>query len=101
MNTAVDIPPPRPTSEINLPDTKISAREALNLGVVNEVLPREELMPRARQLAREICRRPTLVPRYARAAMTQMLKQKMLDGLGYGIALESLAMFGGVGVKKT
>src|SRR6202167_1522685 len=40
---------------------KLSAREALNLGVVNEVLPREELMPRARQLAREICRRPTLV----------------------------------------
>jgi len=30
-----------------------------------------------------------------------MLKQMMLDGLGYGIALESLAMFGGVEVKKS
>jgi enoyl-CoA hydratase/carnithine racemase len=80
---------------------KLSAREALKLGVVNEVLPREGLLPRAWQLAREICQRPPLVQRYARIAMTQMLKQMMLDGLGHGIALESLAMFGGVGVKKT
>ena len=69
-------------------------------GVVNEVLSREALIPRAWQLAREICKRPPLVQRYARVAMTQMLKQMMLDGLGYGIALESLAMFGGVDVKK-
>jgi enoyl-CoA hydratase/carnithine racemase len=80
---------------------KLSAREALNLGVVSEVLPRPDLMPRAWQLARDICARPVMVQRYARAAMTQMLKQTMLDGLGYGIALESLAMLGGVGVKKT
>jgi hypothetical protein len=32
--------------------------------------------------------------------MTQALKQAMLEGLGYGIALESLAMMGGVGVRK-
>ena len=79
---------------------KLAAREALNLGVVNEVLPREALMSRAWQLARELCKRPPLVQRYARIAITQMLKQMMLDGLGYGIALESLAMFGGVEVKK-
>jgi len=79
---------------------KLSAREALKLGVVNEVLPREELLPRARELARELCKRPALAQRYARVAMTQMIKQEMLDGLGYGIALESLAMMGGIGVKN-
>jgi enoyl-CoA hydratase/carnithine racemase len=79
---------------------KLSAHEALKLGVVNEVLPRERLLPRARELAREICKRPALAQRYARVAMTQMLKQEMLDGLGYGIALESLAMMGGIEVKK-
>jgi enoyl-CoA hydratase/carnithine racemase len=79
---------------------KLSAQEALNLGVVNEVLPRKKLMPRAWQVARDICRRPPLARRYARVAMTQQLKQAMLDGLGYGIALESLAMFGGVGDKN-
>src|SRR3954469_13665657 len=37
MNTAVDIATPRPTSEINLPDTKISAREAFGLDIDMEV----------------------------------------------------------------
>jgi hypothetical protein len=32
--------------------------------------------------------------------MTQMLKQAMLDELGYGIALESLGMMAGVNVRK-
>jgi len=79
---------------------KLSAREALEAGVVNEVLPREELLPRAWKLARDICKRPTLARRYARVAMTQILKQQMLDELGYGIALESLGMMGGIDLKK-
>src|SRR6195952_1504650 len=37
MNTAVDIAPPRPTSEINLPDTKVSAREAFDLDIDMDV----------------------------------------------------------------
>jgi cobaltochelatase CobS len=37
MNTAVDIAPPRPTSEINLPDTKISARAAFDLDIDMDV----------------------------------------------------------------
>ena len=78
---------------------KLTAREALNLGVVNEVLARDALLPRAWDLAREICKRPTLARRYARVAMTQTIKKAMLDGLGYGIALESLGMMAGVGVK--
>jgi hypothetical protein len=32
--------------------------------------------------------------------MTQTLKKAMLDGLGYGIALESLGMMAGVGIRK-
>jgi cobaltochelatase CobS len=37
MNTAVDISPPRPTSEINLPDATISARDAFDLDVNMDV----------------------------------------------------------------
>jgi enoyl-CoA hydratase/carnithine racemase len=81
-------------------DQKLSANEALKLGVVNEVLPREKLLPRAWEVAREICKRPALSRRYARVAMTQVLKKAMLEGLGYGIALESLGMMGGVGSRK-
>jgi hypothetical protein len=64
-------------------------------------MQREKLLPRAKELAREICKRPMLAQRYARVAMTQVLKQQMLDGLGYGIALESLSMMAGVGVRKS
>jgi enoyl-CoA hydratase/carnithine racemase len=69
---------------------KISAQEALTLGVVNEVLPRDALLLRAWELAHQIAARPTLAIRYARVAMTQALKRMMLDYLGYGLALEGL-----------
>src|ERR1700722_7985848 len=79
---------------------KLAANEALQLGVVSEVMPRDKVLPRAWELAREICKRPSLARRYARVAMTQMLKQAMLDGLGYGIALESLGMMAGTDKRE-
>jgi enoyl-CoA hydratase/carnithine racemase len=69
---------------------KISAQEALTLGVVSEVLPRNRVLSRAWELAEQIAKRPTLAIRYARVAMTQTLKRMMLDNLGYGLALEGL-----------
>ena len=69
---------------------KIAAHDALGLGVVNEVVGPERLLPRAWELARQIVGRPSLAVRYARVAMTQQLKKLMLENLGYGLALEGL-----------
>lgn len=70
---------------------KIPAREALALGLVNEVLPQERLMPRARELAEQLARLPTLTLRYTRVAFTQRWKRLMHESLGYGLALEGLS----------
>lgn len=70
---------------------KLSAEEAKNLGVVSEIMPREELMPRARELARQINERPSLTVRLTREAMLQDIKGIMRENLGYGIALASIA----------
>jgi enoyl-CoA hydratase/carnithine racemase len=69
---------------------KISAAEAKNLGLVSEVLPRADLLNRAWALARQLKLRPALRRRYARVLLTQDLKRRMIDLLGYGLALEGL-----------
>ncbi len=69
----------------------LSAKEAQELGVVAEVLPRDRLLPRAWELAEQLAEKPDLTIRYSRVAMTLQLKRQMQDMLGYGLAIEGLA----------
>ncbi len=70
---------------------RIGAEEALRLGFVNEVHPRDALLDRAHALARELMRQPPMTLRYTRALFTRPLKRLLLEDLGFGLALEGLA----------
>lgn len=70
----------------------LSARQAMDYGLVNEVLPQEDLLPRAWELAREIMRQPEINRRYTRLLLTEQLRRQLQELLPYGLALEGLAI---------
>lgn len=67
---------------------KLSAQEAKEMGLVNEVIDRAELLPRAWALARQLLLQTKLNRRYTRHLLVQELKEKMTRHLGLGLALE-------------
>ena len=69
---------------------RIDANEAKNLGLVNEVMPQVDLLPRAWELAEQMAKQSDIVLRYSRVAMTLVVKRQIQDLLGYGLALEGL-----------
>ena len=72
----------------------LGAREAKDAGLVNEVLPQAEVLPRAWALAEQLMQQPAMVRRYSRVMLTHFVKRAMHDLLGYGLALEGLAVLG-------
>lgn len=70
---------------------RIAAQEARRLGVVGEVLPQGELLPRARELAQGLAKLPGAVLRHTRAVLVRELRRRLQDELAYGLALEALA----------
>ena len=70
----------------------LSAQEALELGVVNEVVPRDQLMTRAREHAEKLLALPELTRRYSRVVLNHRMKRLIHEGLGYGLALEGMAI---------
>ncbi|MES0873390.1 enoyl-CoA hydratase/isomerase family protein [Sinimarinibacterium thermocellulolyticum] len=74
-----------------LTGAELDAAEAQRLGVVAEVLPSHELLPRAHALALQLAIRDKHLLRYTRHVCTQRLKRRVLEELELGLALEGLA----------
>jgi enoyl-CoA hydratase/carnithine racemase len=70
----------------------LDAQEALEVGLVNEVLPRDKVLPRAWELAAKIMEQPELNRRYSRLLLTEDLRRRMSEQLPYGLALEGLCI---------
>jgi enoyl-CoA hydratase/carnithine racemase len=69
----------------------IGAEEAKTLGVISEIVPRERLLPRAREIAGRIAKLPPLTISYTRVALTQKLRRIVDETVGYGLALEGIS----------
>ena len=75
----------------HLTSQKLSAAELKDIGMVNEVMPREKLLPRARELAEQLIQNNPYVLRYTRMLLTAPIKELLRQHLHYGHALEALA----------
>ncbi|API58692.1 crotonase [Tardibacter chloracetimidivorans] len=72
---------------------RIDAHTALELGIANEVLPHEELMPRALDLAHSMATYTDLTLRATRLCTVDRWKRVVSEkiGFGYGMNLECMA----------
>lgn len=69
----------------------MTASELHKLGLVNEVLPLKDLLPRAWELARTFANQDPLLLRYTHLALNAGLRDLVQRHLGQGLALEGLA----------
>lgn len=82
---------PRRAKYFLMTNQEIDAREALELGVVNEVRPAANVLPRVRELAGGLADKPLPFLRYTRAALNIVEREHLLNGLSHGLALEGVA----------
>ena len=58
---------------------------------VNEMVPADKLLPRAREIAEGLAKLPSLTTKYTRIAMTQKLRRIIDEGVTLGLALEGIS----------
>src|SRR5262245_3439439 len=69
----------------------LGAKEAKELGLVAELMPREKLLPRAWELARELAKKSDMLLRYTRKVLTHPLRRAIDDGMQFNLAMEALS----------
>lgn len=81
-----------------LTQTKLDAHEALDLGIVNEVMPRSEVLPRAWELAREIMKQKREVRRLTSQVLRRRWKRVFTDdfNMHFGFELYAAALHGSI-----
>jgi enoyl-CoA hydratase/carnithine racemase len=70
---------------------ELDAETAKDWGAVNEIVPADKLLVRAREIAEGLAKLPPLTTRYTRIALTQKLRRIIDEGVGYGLALEGIS----------
>jgi len=71
---------------------KITAQMAKEMGLVNEVVPLDRLLPRAQEIAEKIMEKPRAIRRMTSAVLRRQWKRRLVQDLGFHIAHELLGM---------
>ncbi|MDD5093178.1 MAG: enoyl-CoA hydratase/isomerase family protein [Dehalococcoidia bacterium] len=95
------------TKELTYTARRIDAREALRIGLVNHVYPREQLMPEVKKLAQEIAKKHPATIQAAKKAINAGWTQGLKEGIAYetSMACYSVSLAGkpteaAAGLKK-
>jgi enoyl-CoA hydratase/carnithine racemase len=75
---------------LTLTQGSFTAQEAEQWGAVAEVLPLDQVLPRAQELAEKLAAKPQLLTRYLAVTVRQRLSRRMAEGYQLGSALEGL-----------
>ena len=70
---------------------ELDAQTAKEWGAVNEIVPADKLLARAREIAEGLAKLPPLTTKYTRIAMTQKLRRIIDEGITLGLALEGIS----------
>ena len=70
---------------------ELDAETAKEWGAVNEIVPANELLPRAHEIAEGLAKLPPLTTKYTRIALTQKLRRLIDEGVTLGLALEGIS----------
>ncbi len=70
---------------------ELDADTAKEWGALNEIVPADRLLARAREIAEQLAKLPPLTTRYTRIALTQKLRRIIDEGVAYGLALEGIS----------
>jgi enoyl-CoA hydratase/carnithine racemase len=75
---------------LTLTQGSFTAEQAERWGAVAEVLPLDQVLPRAQELAESLAAKPQLLTRYLAVTIRQRLSRRMAEGYLLGSALEGL-----------
>jgi enoyl-CoA hydratase/carnithine racemase len=75
---------------------RLTAIEALQIGMIDEVHPHDRLLTRAHELAEHLLRLDPFTRRYTRLMFTRKLKRRVVDELSFDMGLEGLSIISAV-----
>ena len=72
----------------------LTAKDAKDMGLVSELLPRDKLLARAWELAEQLAKKPDTLLRNTRILLTHPLRKAIDESLDYYLSLEMLSVLG-------